>query len=97
MSAVFRSNVGLIFLAGLIVGAVAVGFAGHAGWSSARAEEIPQAAACSGGWAIAPVGDNWHYCWVMSPEGMLYTVYADRHMDDLEVKGVLDLTAGKEQ
>jgi len=97
MSAVFRSSAGLVFLAGVIVGAVAIGFAGHAGWSSAQAEEAPAEAGASGNWAIAPVGDNWSYCWVMSPEGKLYTVHADRRMEDLEVKGVLDLAAKKEQ
>jgi hypothetical protein len=91
MSGIRRLNVGVVFLAGLMAGAVLVAAVSEIAWSKGEEEATP-AAAGSGNWAIAPLGDSRNYCWVISPQGKLYTVYADKRMTNIEVKGVLDLT-----
>jgi len=95
MSALRRPSVALVFLAGVMAGAILIGLAGERVWSGARAGET-SGSVFSGNWAVAPVGDNWYHCWVVSPEGKLYTVNADRRMEKLEVKGILDLTKAEE-
>ncbi len=95
MSALRRPSVALVFLAGVMAGAILIGVAGEKVWSKARAEET-SGRVSSGNWAVASVGDNWYHCWVVSPEGKLYTVNADRRMEKLEVKGILDLTKAEE-
>lgn len=91
MSGIRRLNVGVVFLVGLMAGAVLMAAVSEIAWSKAEAETTPTQSA-SGNWAIAPVGDNWNYSWVISPQGKLYTVYSDKRMTNIEVRGVLDLT-----
>ena len=91
MSGIRRLNVGVVFLVGLMAGAVLVAAVSEIAWSKVE-EATPAAEAASGNWGIAPVGDNWNYSWVISPQGKLYTVYADKRMTRIEVRGTLDLT-----
>lgn len=92
MSGIRRLNVGVVFLVGLMAGAVLMAAVNQIAWSKAEAETTAPAASASGNWSIAPVGDNWNYSWVLSPQGKLYTVYSDKRMTHIEVKGMLDLT-----
>jgi len=92
MSGIRRLNVGVVFLVGLMAGAVLVAAVSEIAWSKGEEEATLAAEAVSGNWGIAPVGDNWSYSWVISPQGKLYTVYADRRMTKIEVRGTLDLT-----